>query len=42
MEDQEELNKLQDDLLADNENIDIEAPISVSGEIAYSQQIPWI
>ena len=37
MGDQEELNKLQDDLLTENENIDIEAPISVSGEIAYSQ-----
>jgi len=42
MGEEEELKKLQNDLLLDNENIDIEAPISVSGEIAYSQQIPWI
>ena len=42
MVDEEELTKFQDDLLLDNENIVIEAPISISGDIAYSQQIPWI
>lgn len=42
MGDEQELKKFYDDLLFDNENIDVEAPISVSGEIAYSQQIPWI
>ena len=37
MVDEEELTKFQDDLLLDNENIVIEAPISISGDIAYSQ-----
>jgi hypothetical protein len=42
MVDEEELTKFQDDLLLENENIVIEAPISISGDIAYSQQMPWI
>jgi len=37
MGDEEELKKFYQDLLHDNENINIEAPISVSGEVAYSQ-----
>ena len=42
MGDAEELKNFYNDLLLDNENINIEAPISISGDIAYSQQIPWI
>jgi len=37
MGDEEELKKFYQELLNDNENINIEAPISISGEVAYSQ-----
>jgi hypothetical protein len=36
MGDEEQLHNFYCELLADNENIEIEAPISLSGEIAYS------
>lgn len=36
MGNEKELINFQEDLLTDNENIKVEAPISISGETAYS------